>query len=114
MILHNDKKVFFEILRVTADEKGVPEEYIEKDYYVSYLLQNMVKISPDIIFKGGTSLSKCYQLIDRFSEDIDLNFRTLRPRDGNNDTEFRQFTTIQGRPARFLSACLWASTQAKK
>ena len=36
----------------------------------------MVSVSPDIIFKGGTSLSKCYHLIDRFSEDIDLNIET--------------------------------------
>lgn len=45
---------------------------IEKDYYVSLLLKELVEKEVPIVFKGGTSLSKCYQVIDRFSEDIDL------------------------------------------
>lgn len=47
---------------------------IEKDYYVTYLLKELVTQEPCIIFKGGTSLSKCYKLINRFSEDIDLTY----------------------------------------
>ena len=45
---------------------------IEKDYYVTMLLKNMARRLPFLVFKGGTSLSKCYQIIHRFSEDIDL------------------------------------------
>ncbi len=49
---------------------------VEKDYYVTYFLQKIAEKQPDIVFKGGTSLSKCYKLINRFSEDIDLNVDT--------------------------------------
>ncbi|MFZ3591769.1 nucleotidyl transferase AbiEii/AbiGii toxin family protein [Bacillus sp. DJP31] len=64
-----------EILKATADDKGIPEEYINKDYFVSLLLRNIAEESPNIVFKGGTSLSKCYGVINRFSEDIDLNLK---------------------------------------
>jgi hypothetical protein len=52
----------------------IPAIYVEKDYWMTYALYILFNdpIGKDIIFKGGTSLSKCYQLIDRFSEDIDL------------------------------------------
>src|SRR5699024_10911288 len=53
---------------------GIPEEFIEKDYFVSLLLKEIVTLNPNIVFKGGISLSKCYKLISRFSEDIDINF----------------------------------------
>lgn len=48
---------------------------IEKDFWVCWTLDQIFsnpKLSPHVIFKGGTSLSKCYNIIDRFSEDIDL------------------------------------------
>jgi predicted nucleotidyltransferase component of viral defense system len=49
------------------------EEMIEKDYYVTYFLGEIAKKQPNLIFKGGTSLSKCHKIINRFSEDIDLS-----------------------------------------
>ena len=45
---------------------------IEKDYYVTLVLSELAKQVPDLLFKGGTSLSKCHKIIDRFSEDIDI------------------------------------------
>jgi predicted nucleotidyltransferase component of viral defense system len=48
---------------------------IEKDFWVCWALHQIFSspsLSPHITFKGGTSLSKCYNIIDRFSEDIDL------------------------------------------
>lgn len=48
---------------------------MEKDYWVCWTLKqifSMPEISPHITFKGGTSLSKCYGIINRFSEDCDL------------------------------------------
>jgi len=48
---------------------------IEKDYYVTESLRIIARAAGDkIIFKGGTSLSKGWNLIQRFSEDIDLSF----------------------------------------
>lgn len=73
MHLHQNKDIFIELIEATSDYKGIPEEFIEKDYFVSFLLKEIVELCPDIVFKGGTSLSKCYKLIDRFSEDIDIN-----------------------------------------
>lgn len=75
MYLHKDVELFTELIKVTSNDSGIPEEYIEKDYFVSLLLKNIVKEQPNIVFKGGTSLSKCYGLINRFSEDIDINLK---------------------------------------
>ena len=46
---------------------------LEKDYYVTLLLEGLCREVKGLVFKGGTSLSKCYKAIDRFSEDIDLS-----------------------------------------
>ena len=75
-MLHNDRELFEQLILRTSESLGIKAEIIEKDYYVTLFLKELVSISPDIIFKGGTSLSKCYHLIDRFSEDIDLNIET--------------------------------------
>jgi len=60
----------------TAYDLGISEPIIvEKDLWVSWLLEKLFQQSsnePTLIFKGGTSLSKAYKLIDRFSEDIDI------------------------------------------
>ncbi|MDE2104220.1 MAG: nucleotidyl transferase AbiEii/AbiGii toxin family protein [Patescibacteria group bacterium] len=52
---------------------GLTEQLIEKDYYVTEALRIVATAMPDqVIFKGGTSLSKGWGLIERFSEDLDL------------------------------------------
>jgi len=53
---------------------NIPPEFVEKDYWVTYALFSIFNndIGEDTVFKGGTALSKCYNMIDRFSEDIDL------------------------------------------
>ena len=75
-MLHNNPELFRQVILRTAQRTGIKPAIIEKDYYVTVFLKEIVKIQPNIIFKGGTSLSKCYKLIDRFSEDIDLNIDT--------------------------------------
>ena len=74
MNLHDDQEVFAELIAVTAETIGLPQVYIEKDYWVTNALKNlaMSEYKDQVVFKGGTSLSKAYRLIDRFSEDIDL------------------------------------------
>jgi len=74
MILHKDGKMFRDSILATAQHLGIPEAYIEKDYWVSLVLKELFtsKLSTQVVFKGGTSLSKCHSLIQRFSEDIDL------------------------------------------
>lgn len=60
----------------TANRLGVPFQNIEKDFWVCFMLDllfnHRAASSPRLLFKGGTSLSKAYSLISRFSEDIDI------------------------------------------
>ena len=67
----NDKREIFE---ATALEKNLPGFAIEKDWWVVQVLDQLfsMDIGPHMIFKGGTSLSKSWDIIQRFSEDIDL------------------------------------------
>lgn len=75
-MLHNEAEIFEQIILKTSDYLRIKAEIVEKDYYVTIFLRELVKVMPEIIFKGGTSLSKCYKLINRFSEDIDLNIES--------------------------------------
>ena len=61
-------------LLLTAQKKGLPEPIIEKDWWVSQILNIVfdLEIADQLVFKGGTSLSKGWNLIERFSEDIEL------------------------------------------
>lgn len=62
--------------RIASEKLGFPAYVVEKDLWVTYMLDtlfNRIQHNHRIMFKGGTSLSKCYGLIDRFSEDIDLS-----------------------------------------
>ena len=74
MYLHNGKELFEEVITEVNAQTGIAQSIIEKDYYVTMILKLLTKSNPDIVFKGGTSLSKCFHLIDRFSEDIDITF----------------------------------------
>lgn len=75
-MLHNDHSLFEQVILRVSEDTGVEASIIEKDYYVTLFLHRIVTQLPNIIFKGGTSLSKCYKLINRFSEDIDLNIES--------------------------------------
>lgn len=67
-----------EIIETVARELGRAEQMIEKDTIQSMFLFELAKSDLPFVFKGGTSLSKVYNLIDRFSEDIDLSM-TRKP-----------------------------------
>lgn len=80
----------FEALEVAAGRSGRPAHLLEKDIWVVWALSAIYDspLGDKLTFKGGTSLSKVYKVIDRFSEDIDLTYdiRELVPdllRDGN-------------------------------
>ena len=65
-----------EALGVAATASGRPAYLLEKDIWVVWALQGLFesKIGEHLVFKGGTSLSKGYDIIERFSEDIDLTY----------------------------------------
>ncbi|CAG5011174.1 hypothetical protein DYBT9275_04899 [Dyadobacter sp. CECT 9275] len=74
MNLHENKTLFRQAVQATADRMQIPAIYVEKDYWVTYALYTIFQdeIGKETIFKGGTALSKCFKMIERFSEDIDL------------------------------------------
>jgi predicted nucleotidyltransferase component of viral defense system len=78
MLLHNDKENFDIAIRAAARHFNTSAAIIEKDYYVTLVLCELSKQVPDLLFKGGTSLSKCHKIIDRFSEDIDITLDAER------------------------------------
>lgn len=81
-----DRRVF---LQQAIPATSISQIILEKDYWVTWVLKRIFKmpeISSHIIFKGGTSLSKVFGIIRRFSEDIDISFdREFLGFDGKND-----------------------------
>ena len=77
MNLHEHKNEFDELIAIVSNYIGIPPNAVRRDYYIVQLLQNLQNsnYADSCVFKGGTSLSKCYPgSINRFSEDIDLTF----------------------------------------
>jgi len=71
-----------------AVRSGLRVAIIEKDFWVCWMLERLwaSPFAPSLLFKGGTSLSKCFGLIERFSEDIDIGLdRALLGFEGGDD-----------------------------
>lgn len=85
MKLHQDIKLFSDALRATAQHKQKKLEFVEKDYWICVVLSNLAnsKHKAESVFKGGTSLSKAYDLIERFSEDVDIAIINNQNKTGN-------------------------------
>lgn len=73
MRLHNTLD-FYDAIVATSKHFRLREVLVEKDYWLTYVLWNLSRSQhkKTVVFKGGTSLSKAYKIIRRFSEDIDL------------------------------------------
>jgi predicted nucleotidyltransferase component of viral defense system len=74
MYLHEDKETFKEVIEQVVEDTGHAATVIEKDYYVTMILRLLSQKLSNVVFKGGTSLSKGFKVINRFSEDIDITF----------------------------------------
>ena len=74
MKLHENQKLFIQLLNFSANTLKIRPEFIEEDYWITHALQRMAQNenADKVVFKGGTSLSKAYRLTNRFSEDIDI------------------------------------------
>lgn len=72
--LHNHKD-FPDLLNIVADKTNILPGLIEKDYWIMHVLYGLKKQELNFELKGGTSLSKGYKIIDRFSEDIDIHIK---------------------------------------
>ena len=107
-----------EVLEFAASESGRPAYLLEKDIWVVWALQTLfdAPMGAPLVFKGGTSLSKAYGAIHRFSEDVDLTYdiRALipdlagdspHPLPANPSQEKRWTRVIRERPAAWTRDC---------
>ncbi len=74
MKLHKNTDTFKAAIQETSDYFEIRDYLIEKDYWITFVLSQLAKSTfvKSVVFKGGTSLSKAFRLIDRFSEDVDI------------------------------------------
>ncbi len=74
MQLHKSADDFTDIIRVTSEYYGLDPTIVEKDYWITHALYHLSNSDyrDVVVFKGGTSLTKCYKDLHRFSEDIDI------------------------------------------
>ena len=103
-----------ELFENTAAKKGMHVAIIEKDFWVCYMLEYLFqrnKYREHIVFKGGTSLSKAYGVIERFSEDIDiiLDWELLGYADKDlwaersNNKQYKLNTEVNEKAAQFIA-----------
>ncbi|KUK56911.1 MAG: hypothetical protein XD81_1804 [Bacteroidetes bacterium 38_7] len=85
MNLHHNTQLFSQTLREASQYLRINLRFVEKDYWITLVLQRLSdsRFSDEAVFKGGTSLSKGYLLIDRFSEDVDLAIINATHKTGN-------------------------------
>jgi hypothetical protein len=87
--LHNHPE-FSDLIRIVANQMSVDPGLVEKDYWIMHCLYGLQTL--DLVFelKGGTSLSKGFKIIERFSEDIDIRIAPPADQDvktGPNQTK---------------------------
>src|ERR1700691_16585 len=71
----HELKEFPELLRILEKELNIQAQLIEKDYWIMHVLYGLKKRNFEFELKSGTSLSKGFGIIDRFSEDIDIHIK---------------------------------------
>lgn len=89
MNLHSNKELLQDAILATAEYLDMRDIYVEKDYWVTVALYEVFhsNIADQSVFKGGTALSKCHKLIERFSEDIDM---VVLRNEGENDNQLKK------------------------
>lgn len=97
------EKLFEQLLKEMNSKTGVSKSIIEKDYWVTKFLQVLSQNEPNIIFKGGTSLSKCHKVIRRFSEDVDINLESADEWERPSEGERRKFKSAVIKTAEQLN-----------
>ena len=93
LLSSKERELFF---REASSELNIPFSIIEKDFWVVWTLARLFSIAElknNLTFKGGTSLSKVYGLIERFSEDIDVSI----------EKDFLGFGTPENDPDKAVS-----------
>ncbi|WP_047419546.1 nucleotidyl transferase AbiEii/AbiGii toxin family protein [Cellulophaga sp. Hel_I_12] len=88
---------FINLLRIIGQERDIQIQLIEKDYWIMHVLYGLKKQGFDFELKGGTSLSKGYKIIDRFSEDIDIHIKPPMALKVNENPKNTKDNSIQSR-----------------
>jgi hypothetical protein len=86
----HDHAQFADLIRIVAAGKGIDPGLVEKDYWIMHGLYGLQQLGLTFEFKGGTSLSKGFQIIHRFSEDIDIRIEPppgMDVKTGKNQTK---------------------------
>ncbi len=96
--LHHHKE-FSALLNILADEKNIQAGLVEKDYWLMHVLYGLQKQGFEFELKGGTSLSKGYKIIDRFSEDIDIHIKPPQEQKVEENPFNQKTKAIQSRKA---------------
>ena len=97
MKLHMFPDEFKELVPIVAADKHIPESAVVRDYYIVLMLKALADspYAEQCVFKGGTSLSKCYPgSIERFSEDIDLTFLGMELSDKECDRAIKKIEKV--------------------
>lgn len=104
-----ERQIYFQ---QAAAEIGLPPHLVEKDFWICWTLKRLFalkSVRDDLLFKGGTSLSKVYGLIHRFSEDIDLSIhRASLGFEGESDP-----AKLTGKPFKRADALLGEAARKK-
>src|SRR6266436_247841 len=93
--LHNHAQ-FSDLIRIVAQQRRIDPALVEKDYWIMHCLYGLQQLGLTFELKGGTSLSKGFQIINRFSEDIDIRIEPPAGRDvktGRNQNSPAQVQT---------------------
>lgn len=102
-----------DLFLATANRLGTPLQNVEKDFWVCWVLDLLFNghafNEPRLLFKGGTSLSKAYGLISRFSEDIDI---TVFREDLGLNIEVADLETLSGKQQRIRLNTIKTTCQA--
>lgn len=97
MKLHKNKKMFEALSQVVSEWRNIPLDAVKRDYLIVLILQQLSKSEfvESCVFKGGTSLSKCYPgTIERFSEDIDLTFLNTELKEKQKDKALKKIENV--------------------
>lgn len=101
------------IFNAIAAELGMTPFAVEKDWWVSRTLEIIFQmdIAPHLVFKGGTSLSKAWKLINRFSEDIDLAMDRKYFAGFDGELSKREVTNLRKEAGQYTTGTFFAELQ---
>ena len=113
MLLH-DHKDFNDLIAAVSEAMGIDPSLVEKDYWIMHCLWGLQQQGFSFELKGGTSLSKGFGLIHRFSEDIDIRIEPPAGMDVKTDKNQDKKTHQSSKIPTFGLVFFWESGADQK